>query len=49
MVLSGVSCITPLITNKFIPIGGETRPNSTTIMAKIQNQIGSIPAATITG
>jgi hypothetical protein len=38
-----------LITNKFIPTGGEIKPNSTTITAKIPNHTGSIPASTITG
>ena len=49
MVWSGVLCITPFITNKFIPTGGEIKPNSTTITANIPNQIGSIPASAITG
>ena len=48
-VLSGVSFITPFITNKFMPTGGETKPNSTTIIANIPNQTGTIPAETITG
>ena len=49
IVCRGVFCITPLITNKFIPTGGETNPNSTTMTANIPNQTGSIPASTITG
>ena len=49
IVCNGVFCITPLITNKFIPTGGDINPNSTTITAKIPNQTGSIPASTITG
>ena len=49
IVCRGVFCITPLITNRFIPTGGETNPNSTTITANIPNHTGSIPASTITG
>ena len=49
IVCNGVLFITPLITNKFIPTGGDIRPNSTTITAKIPNQTGSIPASAITG
>ena len=49
IVWRGVFCITPLMTNKFIPTGGEIKPNSTTITAKIPNHTGSIPASTITG
>ena len=42
IVCKGVFCITPLITNKFIPTGGETNPNSTTITANIPNQTGTL-------
>ena len=49
IVWRGVFCMTPLITNKFIPTGGEINPNSTTITANIPNHTGSIPASTITG
>ena len=49
IVFKGTFCKTPFITNKFMPTGGETKPNSTTNTAKIPNQIGSIPASTITG
>ena len=49
IVCSGVLCITPFITNKFIPTGGDINPNSTTITAKIPNQTGCMPASSITG